>query len=335
MEAVMQRVRGVMSLLLIWALVLLWVATVKPVDIHHLCHDLEIKSSKLLSAARHGGKVVPLSIGGTQGPPLTATEEQLLKRLRHQWRVQSNLRFSSLHTLGKPEPHASAREYLAAYDRMLSTAWEGAEAKHPGLSSLEAQSLLDQIQRHISELRWHVQRLELQPNVTLFEVANEARPRVQIPGTGQSIPMAGGVAMSIIGLAGLYFYLVSLLRALRESFTEQPVGFGNELVFLHPGWLGPMLGAIWLTLPLVGIYFAAEIVFSHQSVDSVYKLPGYTIFLLPLSWAWSVIAALRTRLAASQISRESSQPVAQNIAELRLAKLADTGISLSQNRRAA
>ena len=335
MDALVQRVRGVMNLLLIWALILFWVATIKPVDIHKLCHGLETNWLKLQSAARNGGVVSEPSLTKPQGPLLSTAQSALLNRLSQQTTKLSHIRYSSLLSYEQNIPPATAQTYLLASEQALRTVQQGVDAKHPGLSSADIHALIATLQRHVAELRWHIERLELSPTATLADLASEAWPSITIPGTGQSVPMASGVALSIVGLACVYFYLVSLLRAVRDSLPDQHDRVNTEWVLLHPGWLGPLLGLIWMSLPMAAIFTAMRTVFSHQGVNTVFTLPDYTILLLPVAWAWSLIAALRTRLAAFRSAREQREPAAHNTAELRLAAHTDFAIPRSQHRRAA
>lgn len=333
METLVQRVRGVMNLLLIWALILFWVATVESVDIYKLCHNLEMGWIKLYATARNGGIETELSLAKPKGPSLTPEQKALLSKFKHQTSALSSIRYRSLRSDNSSKPKAAVQKYLAGCRETLQTVQQGVANKHPGFVTADTQALATAVESMVSELNWHVERLELGPNATLADVAREARPRISIPGTGQSLPMAGGVALSIIGLSCVYFYFVSLLRTLRDSLSATDVEFTREWVFLHPGWLGPLLGLAWLSLPMVALFFAGRAVFSSQAVDSVYALPLETIFLLPVGWLWAVVGAVRTRLAANHATKQSFRE--NNTAELRLAKHLDSEHWQNSRSRAA
>lgn len=347
MEKLVQRVRSAMNLLLIWALVLFWVATIEPVDIHRLCLNLQSNWIDLSSAAINGGKVAEPSLARSTGPPLSAGQAALLQRFRSQCNCLSTIKYASMSSFLHREATEPAIEYAAACRRALQTAQQGAQDKHPGLSSEQTSKLIVTIERQLAELDWHIERLDLGPTATLMDVAREARPRITIPGSGLTIPMAGGVALSIVGFTCVYFYLVSLLRALRDALDDEDISTARDWLFFHPGWLGPLLGLVWLSLPLVALQAAGTTVFSVQAVSSVSKLAMYTALLLPFAWLWCVIAAIRTRRKLGQQSRSevsASRPEvsgsdhdawARETAERRLKTYTDAGISLESYRRAA
>ncbi len=358
MEKLIQRVRGVMHLLLVWALVLLWVATIEPVDIHRNCLDLEISWNHLVAAAQHGGKILPASLASIDGPPLNTDEAVLLQEFNDQCSELCRCRNSSLSSPSTIHYQPSAEEYIEACSTALAIAEEAAAANHPGLSSRETAALIASIERQIRLLSWHVERLDLGPAATLRDVANEARPRISIPGSGLTIPMAGGVAWSIVGLSCVYLYLVSLLRALREAMDDRNHSEAGDWLLLHPGLLGPSLGVVWLTMPLVALFSAGSTVFAVQAVNTVSEVAKYFAFLLPASWLWCVVAAFRIRRKVSKLScsvhaASSSAAAANGTArdlaawvsesdtqarksvEQRLEAHTDTGLSLETYRRAA
>ena len=333
MERILQRVRGVMNLLLIWALVLFWVATVRPVNIHQLCSQLNGNFGDLERAAQFGGTLPELSLAKPQGPPLSVDQAQLLQRLKSECGCLYSLKYDSLASFGNRTVTLPATVYTQACRRALETAQAGAAANHPGLTSELAGGLITKIERLLAELEWQIERLELGPTATLMEVANEARPRIAIPGSGQSIPMAAGVALSITGLACVYLYLVSLLRALREAMREYDSAMSGEWLFLHPGLLGPTLGLLWLLMPFAALFSAGRVVFGVQSIDSVSSSAEYTIFVLLIALPWSVVAAFRARWKQNRLAREAT--ASETVHEQRAHALADTGIALDTYRRVA
>ena len=333
MQPVVQRVRGVMSLLLIWALLLLWVASIQPVDVHRLCLDLEIDWSQLWIAAKNGGVVPEPSLARPAEVLRTTEEAELLQRFTQQWEPLAKLRYSSLNANHDWRLRASAVDYVAACEQALKVAVEGEQLGHGGFSSEVSRQLIAKLDRQVATLAWHVERLDLGPAATLEDVAREARPRIAIPGSGQTLPMAGAVALSSVGLPCLYLYLVSLLRALREAIDQQEVRNNGDWIFFHPGWLGPVLGLVWLSLPLAALYLAGATVFSVQAVNSVSRIATPALLVLPLAWAWCIVAALRTRHRAMREPEQVAQST--SIAERRLDTYTDAGITLEKHRRAA
>ena len=335
MATIVQRVRGVMNLLLIWALILFWVATVEPTNIHQLCAQLNADFTDLASAAGNGGVVPDFDalMSRSKDPQLSDSETKLLRQLRNECSCLYSLKYDSLTGLRGREATTPATDFAVASRHALEIAQEGGAANHPGLTSEATQKLIKTIDRHLAELEWHVKRLDLGPTATLREVAEAARPRITIPGSGQSIPMAAGVAHSIAGLACVYLYLVSLIRALRDASNEYDSTLTGDWLFLHPGLLGPILGVVWLALPMFALALAGAVVFGIQSVNSVSSIAPYAILVLLVALPWSIVASFRTRWKLNRLAREAQAPIVP-FAPTRPA-LADTGIELDSYRRAA
>ena len=335
MATIVQRVRGVMNLLLVWALILFWVATVEPVNIHQLCAQLNADFTDLASAAGNGGEIPDFDslLARSQGPQLSESEANLLQRLRNDCSCLYSLKYNSLSGLQGCEAATPATDFTVASRHALEIAQEGAAADHPGLASEASQQLIKSIDLRLTELEWHVERLDLGPTATLRDIAETARPRITIPGSGQSIPMAAGVAHSITGLACVYLYLVSLIRALRDATEEYESAFTGDWLFLHPGLLGPILGVVWLVLPLFALASAGAVVFGIQSVNSVSSVAPYAILVLLVAMPWSIVASFRTRWKLNRLAREAHAPIVPF--EQKLPALADTGIELDTYRRAA
>lgn len=278
METMIQRIRGVMQLLLLWSLVLFWVASIDPVDLHRLTWDLNRNWDRLAIAL-----------------PKDDELDELHRALNPLWRAS---------LLGATDTglEVTAERYLRQCDQTLAQAREIAAKKFRDQTKPEAKQvgiLIAAIDRQVRSLRWHTGS-ELGPLVTLADVVRAARPQLSIPGSGQSVPMAMGVAMSIVGLTCVYLYLASWHRTLRQAIGHDDLSQAKEWIFLHPGWLGPTLGFCWLTLPMVSLCAAGSVIFASQAVNSMGQLPLCCVPLLPIAWLWSCLSALRTRHAVVQ-----------------------------------
>ncbi|MCA9231456.1 MAG: hypothetical protein KDA57_12445 [Planctomycetales bacterium] len=283
-----QRLQSVMHLLLIWALLLCWIASVNPPNVHRTVLDLERSL-----------------VGFSQALQLQSkqTGESKLRELKSRFSAQSHqsslLRYSSLSVSSPENRQATAAEYLAATDAALELGDQ--LARHPLLkANIAASQELANSKRNLLSLQWYADRAELGPAATLADVARESRPKITIPGTQHALPMATALVASIPGLTFVYLYLVSLIGTLRESAQRAGHAFHCDWVLLHSGWLGPVLGLLWLSAPMIALVGAGRAVFSSQAVNSVSQAAVYAAPLLPIAWVWCCISALRLRRALGE-----------------------------------
>lgn len=329
METLLQRVRSVMNLLLVWSLLLLWVASVKPPDIHRLSLSLQQSWNRLFVLLHNGGEEREPSLAPPKQVAQSPAEKKYLDGLARQVNSLYAYYYSSISSQESEEPRVSAKAYIERCEKTLQALGQGIEDKHAVLRKESVMQEYEQAKYHFAILRWQVEKLELSPVATLADVAHAVRPHITIPGSG-SVPMAIGVAFSILALPCVYFYLISLLRTLREAIAQEGSCRNRHWLLLHPGWLGPVMGLLWLTLPVVSLYFAGKTIFSVQAVNTVNPYAVYAAPFLPITWLWSMVGALRVR---RQAWKKAPQDDPQY--ESRIEKFTFPAVPLSQTHRAA
>ena len=300
-------------------------ASVRPADIHRLSLDLQKSWNQLFILLRNGGEPSKPSLSPPKQIAINSAEADFLSKLASKINSLYTLNYSSLSSNKSAQPKVSAKKYIAECDSTLHLVQQGIKGKHPVVTKQLILQEHEKVEHHLANLRWQVEKLELSPTATLADVAHAVRPQIAIPGLG-SVPMAIGVAFSIIALLCVYFYLISLLRALRESIEQERFSEINNWLFLHPGWMGPLLGMFWLTMPIISLHLAGQTIFSVQAVNTVNPYAVYAAPLLPLAWLWSLISAFRVRKAALKKDEQF---------DTRVEKFAFPAVPLSRTHRAA
>ena len=295
-EPLVNRIRGVMQLLLIWAMLLGWIATEEPIEIIRLKNDLirdldALSDSRLMLEKRYN------------------SESWLTLRSNFRDQAYESIKqcLSEAYLESEIVSIAPVSECLESVATTLTLADEVVNHITPLQTDLpleDFKSTLAIAKRRHAILKWHSERLNLGPNATFDDVAREARPKISVPGTQHTIPMDKAAVLSIPGLSFLFLYLSSLIRTLRESTSRDNLNTACQWLFLHPGWMGPVLGLLWFTAPLVAWFAAGSVMFKSQAVNSVGQFEIYFLPVLLLSWLMCCLGALRLRISTRTLKAE-------------------------------
>lgn len=136
---------------------------------------------------------------------------------------------------------------------------------------------------------------QLGPEATFGDLAEGSRGRVYIPVIGQAVYVEEATRILGVAIVVLLIYLVSLLRALKAATVRKFQENAMDWIFLHPGILGVLIGAIWLFLP-------TAIMISAIIRETVSLSLGVTLVVgLATCAGWAFYQALVVRKAVSDI----------------------------------
>jgi len=117
----------------------------------------------------------------------------------------------------------------------------------------------------LKQLKRIVSDSTLPSEATVGRLSDTEEPQLELPLLRQKITARGAFVLFSLANALLLLYLLSLLDSLRVLFTRQvcppPL---LDLILLHPSVIAYCLGAVWLTMPVVGPFI---IIYEGRSIS--------------------------------------------------------------------
>lgn len=305
MEGIAHRGAAAMKLLLLVALLCAWACFEKrpPVlrDAVSLV-DGTLRSYSIQAAAKQDREFDVLS-------KLPTEAQMVLRQYRHQF--QYSLQFYD--DSDQAEKEKFLGDVTASTFFQLNSILKSAPDQPPaGASALSAalpEMIVDDLRASMARIQTLHQQSGLGPTATLGQVAKEVTPRIQIPGSLQSIEVERCMLFFGGCIVMLQLYLVSLLETFQRVANGVIPDGVRSWVLLHHGSLGHWLTIGWLAAP-VTIWGLRQILMPLQM--SVLPEPTPMIlFCLMCGTTWLVLHRTSQLRNFDQQLHEQQWPVAR------------------------